>query len=198
MNLQALHPTVLALILLLEAAVSAKAQSTITQNNLLQNGGFDSGQAPWSVTNSASDSDLPAQSLRWSLLNPPAGAAINLTNGLITWRPAIWQSPATNTLTVVVADDGIPGMSDTQSFAVMLLRPAQPQALIAGVINGSFKLSVSGDAGPDYTIETAPDLTPPVEWTSVFTNHSATPPFQWTDHAASNELQRFYRVRLSP
>jgi O-glycosyl hydrolase len=150
------------------------------------------------VTNSASDPDLPAQTLSWSLLNPPDGAAINTINGLVTWRPGISQSPATNLLAVVVADDGIPSMSATQSFAVMLLRPAQPQMLMSSLSSGSFRLSVNGDAGPDYTIETATNLTPVVLWTPVFTNLSATPPFLWTNTDAINDPQRFYRVRLSP
>lgn len=150
------------------------------------------------VTNSASDPDLPAQTLRWSLLDPPDGAAINTTNGLVTWRSAVSQSPATNFLAVVVADDGIPGMSATQSFAVTLLRPAQPQILVSSLSSGSFRLSVSGDAGPDYTIETATNLTPAVLWAPVFTNLSAIPPFLWTNTDASSVPQRFYRVRLSP
>ena len=64
--------------------------------------------------------------------------------------------------------------------------------------SGSFTLSVSGDAGPDYTIETATHLTPAVLWTPVFTNLSAIPPFLWTNTEASNNPQRFYRVRLAP
>ncbi len=52
------------------------------------------------VTNSATDADVPAQTLTWSLLNPPSGAIINATNGLLTWRPAIAQSPSTNPITV--------------------------------------------------------------------------------------------------
>ena len=150
------------------------------------------------MTNNASDPDLPAQTLNWTLVNSPAGAAINITNGLITWRPAISQSPATNILTVVVADNGTPGMSVTQSFTVTVLRPAEPQVLTSGLSNGSFNVIVSGDAGPDYTIETATNLLPAVLWTPVFTNLSASPPFLWSDITASNQPQRFYRVRLAP
>jgi hypothetical protein len=64
--------------------------------------------------------------------------------------------------------------------------------------NGSFSLSVSGDAGPDYTIETTTNLTPTILWVPVFTNLSAMPPFLWTNSDANNVPQRFYRVRLLP
>lgn len=151
-----------------------------------------------SVTNSANDPDLPAQNLRWSLLNPPDGAAINTTNGLFSWRPMISQSPATNLLAVVVTDDGIPSMSATQIFAVTLLRPAQPQILMSILGNRTLTLNVSGDAGPDYTIEAATDLTFPVLWTPVFTNRSALPHFLWTNTATIKDPQRYYRVRLAP
>ena len=51
----------------------------------------------------ASDSDLPAQTLTFSL-DPgvPAGATINSANGLFSWRPAAAQTPGTNHITVRV------------------------------------------------------------------------------------------------
>jgi len=69
------------------------------------------------VTNAASDSDVPALTLSYQLLNPPAGAAID-TNGVITWTPAEGQGPSTNVITTLVADNGSPSMSATNSFAV--------------------------------------------------------------------------------
>ncbi|MFO1511864.1 MAG: Ig-like domain-containing protein [Verrucomicrobiota bacterium] len=66
------------------------------------------------VTNNATDSDLPANVLTYSLLSPPAGAAID-TNGVITWTPGEAQGPSTNTLTTVVSDGTA---SVTNSFVV--------------------------------------------------------------------------------
>jgi len=150
------------------------------------------------VTNSASDPDVPAQTLSWSLLSPPEGLSIDTTNGLIRWRPTMSQSPATSTITLVVADDGMPSLSATQSFVVTLLHPAQPQMLLSTLSSGSFSLSVSGDSGPDYILETATDLAPVVLWTPVLTNLTAIPLFLWTTTAETNDPRRFYRVRLSP
>jgi hypothetical protein len=73
-----------------------------------------------------------------------------------------------------------------------------PALSISSLGSGSFRLTVRGDAGPDYTIETAASLTPAVRWTPVFTNQSAIPPFLWTNANANHDPQRFYRVRWPP
>ncbi len=71
------------------------------------------------VTNAASDVDLPPDILTYSLLNSPVGAAID-DNGVITWTPSLTQGPTTNTFTTVVADDGEPTLSATNSFLVFV------------------------------------------------------------------------------
>ena len=69
------------------------------------------------VTNAASDADLPANTLSYQLISPPAGAVID-TNGVITWTPTEGQGPGTNTITTVVTDNGLPPLSATNSFIV--------------------------------------------------------------------------------
>ena len=44
--------------------------------------------------------------LTFSLPTPPAGASINSTNGVLTWRPAVAFSPATQSVAVAVAERG--------------------------------------------------------------------------------------------
>jgi hypothetical protein len=149
------------------------------------------------ATNSAVDPDLPAQTLSWSLQNPPTGAAINATNGLFSWRPAMAQAPATNTILVIVSDNGSPSMSATQSFAVTVQLPQAPTLSPLPITNGNFLLSVTGDAGPDYILQTRTNLAATAGWLPVFTNASATPPFQWNTASAAAG-QRFFRVQLAP
>jgi len=149
-----------------------------------------------SITNVATDPDSPPQILTFSLLSPPFGAAINPSNGLFTWRPAISQSGA-NLLNVVVSDNGTPSLSATQSFTVTISKPAPPQ-LAPTNSGGVFSLRIAGDAGPDYIIEAAGKLRTGTAWLPLATNLSATPPFLWTDPAAGTFAQRFYRVRLGP
>jgi len=89
---------------------------------------------PLTVTNTATDSDLPANVLTYQLLSPPGGATIT-TNGVITWTPAEAQGPTTNTLTTVVSDGAL---SATNSFVVTVTEvnvapalPAQTNRTIA-------------------------------------------------------------------
>src|SRR5947208_2024655 len=73
------------------------------------------------LTNTATDPDLPANTLTFSLEpGAPAGAIINATNGVFTWTPTEAQGPSTNLITVLVTDDGSPPSSDTRSFTVVV------------------------------------------------------------------------------
>ncbi len=70
-------------------------------------------------TASAADSDVPAQSLTYSLESgAPSGASINAATGKFTWTTTETDGPGTYTITVRVADDGSPALSDSESFTV--------------------------------------------------------------------------------
>ena len=69
------------------------------------------------VTNTATDGDVPANVLSYELLVAPAGTVID-AEGVITWTPTESQGPSTNTFTTVVTDDGVPALSATNSFTV--------------------------------------------------------------------------------
>src|SRR5205823_4758835 len=71
------------------------------------------------VTNTATDADLPANTLTFSLVSGPAGVSVNPTTGVLTWSPTEAQGPSTNVITVKVTDDGVPALSDSQSFTVV-------------------------------------------------------------------------------
>ncbi|WP_345321318.1 putative Ig domain-containing protein, partial [Novipirellula rosea] len=73
-------------------------------------------------TASATDSDLPANTLTFSLANGtggsvPAGASIDPTTGVFTWTPAEGQTGAF-TFDVVVTDDGSGTLSDSETITV--------------------------------------------------------------------------------
>jgi hypothetical protein len=74
--------------------------------------------ATLNVSASATDSDLPANILTFSLLAPPAGMTIVPATGAINWTPTEAQGPSTNVITVVVTDNGTPALSATNSFTV--------------------------------------------------------------------------------
>ncbi|MCW5556084.1 MAG: hypothetical protein KIS67_28500 [Verrucomicrobiae bacterium] len=73
-------------------------------------------------TNVASDVDLPAQQLTFSLgAGAPAGAAVHPVSGVFTWQPNQTQGGVTNLISVIVTDDGPPALSATQTFAVIVI-----------------------------------------------------------------------------
>jgi hypothetical protein len=74
-------------------------------------------------TVSATDTDQPPQTLTFSLgAGAPTGASIT-PGGVFTWTPTGAQAPSTNTLSVIVTDSGVPAMSATNSFKVVVYRP---------------------------------------------------------------------------
>lgn len=68
----------------------------------------------------ATDSDLPAQKLTFSLdVGAPAGATIT-SEGVFSWTPTEAQGPSTYMITVKVTDNGTPALSATRSFTVVV------------------------------------------------------------------------------
>ena len=147
------------------------------------------------VTNSATDSDTPPQTLTFSLLTAPTNAAINSSSGLFSWRPTMAQAPSTQTVAVVVADNGTPILSATQGFTVTVIQPAVPGLNAGTIANGRFGFWINGDSGPDYTILASTNLT---SWDSIYTNYSPALPFYWVDTNSPAIPYRFYRTVLGP
>lgn len=88
------------------------------------------------VANVATDLDLPPNTLAFSFgATPPPGASLDAVNGLFHWRPTETQGPSTNLVSIVVTDDGVPPLSATQSFTVIVLDVLSDIALSAGVTN---------------------------------------------------------------
>ena len=77
-------------------------------------------------TNSATDSDLPAQTLTYSLTGSPNGATINPTNGVFTWTPPETAASSAAPIVVIVRDTGSPNLSATQTFTVTVLKTNNP------------------------------------------------------------------------
>src|SRR5205807_2169213 len=71
------------------------------------------------VPNTATDSDIPANVLTYGLLIPPAPTRRS-SNLVITWTPTEAQGPSTNMITTVVTDNGVPSLSATNNFTVLV------------------------------------------------------------------------------
>ncbi|HEU5123205.1 MAG TPA: CARDB domain-containing protein [Verrucomicrobiae bacterium] len=126
------------------------------------------------LTNVASDLDLPAQKLSFSLENgAPTGASINAKSGVLTWEPSGLQGGSTYSITVKVTDDGQPPMSASRTFSVQVVdthpdlvfdigttqllagaTAAIPLVLSTGadVTNVTMLLNVSGDRLTDLAL----------------------------------------------
>ena len=103
------------------------------------------------ITNSATDADIPVQILAFSQLSTLPCASITTNSGVFTWRPAIAQSPSTQTVSLAVSDSGLPTLSATQSFVVTVIKPSPPSLGSISITNGQAAFWVGGDVGPDYT-----------------------------------------------
>jgi len=147
------------------------------------------------VTNSASDPDVPPQVLTYSLPTAPSGAAINTNSGVFVWRPAIAQSPSTQSVTVVVSDTGVPVMSATQAFTVTVNQPVRPTLTAAPMSNGQSLLMISGDTGPDYIIQTSTNLT---FWSAISTSTPSAMPYSYPHTNTTLFPFIFYRALLGP
>ena len=90
-------------------------------------------------TASATDADSPPQTLVFSLAaNAPSGASISSSSGLFAWVP---PTAGVFSISVIVADNGTPSLSATQTFSVTVqsLQVAGQLALedfVGPVLNG--------------------------------------------------------------
>ncbi len=92
----------------------------VSDNNppMLNPIGNKSGATGYPVTFTATASDPDAgQSLTFSLENSPSGAGIHPNTGAFSWTPS---TPGTYNVTVKVADDGFPPLSDSETFQIVV------------------------------------------------------------------------------
>ncbi len=106
-------------------------------------------------TTPASDSNVPAQPLTWSLAaGAPAGASIGSTNGVFNWRPGETDGGSQFPITVIVADNGAPSLSATQRFIVTVFKTNDAPALM----QTADKFVAQGDVLTFVMTATDPDI----------------------------------------
>ena len=143
------------------------------------------------VTNVASDPDLPANLLTFSLVNFPAGAAIGAADGQVTWPTTDAHAGTTNSFSVRVTDNGLPVRTDTKSFTV---RVASRPRVGLNANAGTVTLTWEGLAGVRYAIDYKDDLGA-AEWQLLSTTTAlADGTMSVMDEPAA--AQGFYRIRM--
>jgi hypothetical protein len=108
------------------------------------------------ITAAATDPDLPPQRLLYSLgSGAPTGASIDPNTGVFSWRPSDTQGGTTNLITLIVRDDGLPVLSATQTFQVIVRDTRADFVVSIGSTN-----VVAGQAGSlPVTLASSLDLT---------------------------------------
>jgi uncharacterized repeat protein (TIGR01451 family) len=152
------------------------------------------------VTNSATDPDIPTNSLTFSVDAGPAGVGIDATNGVLSWTPDNSFVNTTNTITVVVTDYNPAAvnsqhLSDSNSFAVIV---APPPALSSGAIsNGVLTLTWSAIPGQKYRVQFSSNLSGS-GWTDLSPDVTANDITATQTDSSVLDAQRFYRVLVLP
>ena len=149
-----------------------------------------------SITNIATDTDAPAQTLTFSLPTAPTNAVLNTNSGILNWRPLVAQANSTNQFAVVVTDNGSPNLSATQNFSVTV-NPLTLPGVTAPLIfsGGQFGLSVNGQIGPDYAVQRSTNF---INWDTLLITNPATMPFTWKATDTTLLPAQFYRIKIGP
>ena len=147
------------------------------------------------VNCSATDADIPAQTLSYSLLTGPSGANVNIATGIFTWRSSVAQANSTNPVTLVVTDNGTPHLSATNHFTIQVNALPLPGVTATALAGGQLSLTVTGQTGPDYTVLVSTNLL--TGWSMAFSTNAPVMPFTFTA-PASGLPEQFYRIQVGP
>jgi hypothetical protein len=141
--------------------------------------------AAYSETLAASGGTTPyTWSIVWGAL--PDGLRLS-SAGVVSGMPT---NRGTFSCIVQVADHV--GATATEMFTIEIQNNA-PTIGVVSCTNGTITLLISGDVGPDYTIEASTNL---LDWETVFITNAPATPFRWSDTATSRAS--FYRASLNP
>src|SRR4030095_4574251 len=110
--------------------------------------------------------------------------------GAFSWTPAANQAPSTNNITVRVADNGLPVLSDTKAFVVTVVLP--PQASISQSGN-AVTIAFDTVAGRTYRVEYKNQLNDPT-WIQLAQPVVAAGPSLTVNDSTNASAQRFYRI----
>jgi len=149
----------------------------------------------WTAQATATDPDLPTNTLTYTLLTAPSGMSITPGSGIITWTPVLAQAGTINTVTTVVTDNGIPNLSATNSFFITVSTiPAINRFFIDS--NG-VNLQWTGLTNEQFQVQWTTNLAPP-SWTvfpEIITSTNGV--FNFVDTNSASAL-KFYQLILLP
>jgi hypothetical protein len=145
-------------------------------------------------TATASDPDLPANALTFSLdSGAPSGATIHPSTGVFTWTPQASQAPSTNNVTARITDSGTPSLSATRTFQIIAF-PAGTLQFTDITVSPSGIVSLTWNSEPAtvYRLEYKDDLAS-TTWL-VVGDYTATSSTTSANHSTSGSPHRYYKV----
>jgi DNA-binding beta-propeller fold protein YncE len=151
---------------------------------------------PATINFTATDSDIPAQVLTFSLgANAPPGASISPTNGTFAWIPSGPPGAMTNSVTVIVTDNGKPNKSDSKT--ITLIAVDLNVSSLNSTTNGT-TLGWNSISGLNYRLQYKNNLTDAV-WTDLPGDVTGTGnTVLKTDATSGTNSTRFYRILALP
>jgi hypothetical protein len=147
-----------------------------------------------SFTALGSDTDVPAQTLTYSLApGAPSTATLNPFSGFFSWTPS--AAPATNSITVVITDNGTPALSTSQTFTVTVFPP--PQLGNISLQGNQLTFTLPTIEGQQYQLEFTDSISGSA-WnpSGPVIVGTGSPVIITNDITLA--AQRFYRLRLLP
>jgi hypothetical protein len=142
-------------------------------------------------TNSATDADLPANTLAYSLdPGAPPTASVGTNTGVFLWPTTDANAGTANPITVRVTDKGSPPLSNARTFTVTVL--ARPEIQSVNLAGTNATLAWSAISGATYRVQFKNDLYDP-SWTALVPDVTATSPSASITNAPVVP-QRFYRI----
>jgi hypothetical protein len=144
-------------------------------------------------TNTATDSDLPANILTFSLdAGSAPGAILDANTGVFTWSTTTNQPPGTNLFTIRVSDNGVPSMSAAQSFSIVVTGPLR----IGGIQQSNGKLTVTWSTIPGQTYQMVHKSNlDDSNWLPVGSPQTATSDTLTLEITLPDQTSGFYRLR---
>jgi hypothetical protein len=147
------------------------------------------------ITNIATDADVPANALTFTLdPGAPPGAILDAITGVFLWSTTTNQPPGTNLFTVRVTDDGIPSMSAAQSFNIVVIEPLRVRSIVRQS-DGKLTLTWSAIPGQKYQVEYKNDLND-AAWSPTGAAQTAISDTLTFEFMPGDQAGGFYSLRL--
>ncbi len=148
------------------------------------------------ISNSAGDSDIPANTLTYTLgSGAPPAASIDAANGVFNWTTTEADINTTNLVSVIVTDNGTPNLNDAKSFTVTVVPP--PSFTLVTQTNAVVTLTWSAIPGQGYEIQYL-DLVTGTNWTVLPLDVTASGATASANDIPGLAAERYYRIRVKP